>query len=97
MTPTTNRLHSVVLTAVVCFVAPMVLVGILVLGLYVIHYLPLIYVVGNLGLHLIETFLNVFGNGNLLTGLILIGLVCSFVGTLFDTYTIYRYCSFTED
>lgn len=44
-----------------------------------------------MGIEQILQFLQVFGSGSAMRGLLIICTVCSLVGVLFDTYTFYRY------
>lgn len=45
----------------------------------------------------ISHFLATFGSGSPVHGLVVIGLTCSFVGALFDTYAFYRYQNLRGD
>jgi len=42
------------------------------------------------------SFLAVFGTGSPLEGVLVIGMTCSIVGALFDTYAFYRYQSLND-
>jgi len=86
-----NFLRSLLLTSVFSFVAPIVLVGGAWISLSLIGYIP-----GLEGKSIAEQilqFLATFGSGNSFRGLVVIGLTCSLVGVLFDTYAFYRYQS----
>ncbi|MDJ0674206.1 MAG: hypothetical protein QNJ36_02195 [Calothrix sp. MO_167.B42] len=90
MTILTNFLRSLLLAVVFCFVAPMLLVGVCLLMVSVIGYLPPLQNLSEAMLNQILHFLSVFGNGTSFRGLCVISLTCSFVGGLFDTYAYYR-------
>ena len=88
-----NFLCSLLLAIVFSFVAPILLVGGVLVSLSLIGYIPgpegLAESVAEQILH----FLATFGSGNPFQGLVVIGLTCSLVGALFDTYAFYRYQS----
>jgi hypothetical protein len=86
-----NLLRSLVLTALLSFVAPIVLMTVLVVALCGIGYIPGLETIGQTGTTQLLTFLAVFGSGCPVQGILVIGLTCSLVGTLFDTYAFYRY------
>lgn len=90
MTIFTNFLRSLLLTIIFSFVAPMFLVGAVLLLLSLMGYFPglekLTEVIATQILH----FLATFGSGTSLRGLFVISLTCSFVGALFDMYAYYR-------
>lgn len=86
-----NLLRSLLLTGIFSFLAPVMLLSILLAGAEIVSYLPYLDAVGNNGVVQIAHFLQVFGNGSVLQGLMVIGLVGSVVGILFDTYTFYRF------
>ncbi len=54
-------------------------------------YVPGLETVSRMGSAQVAHVLNVFGSGSAIRGVLVIGLVCSSVGVLFDTYTFYRY------
>lgn len=86
-----NFLRSLVLTALLSFVAPIVLVTVLVVALSGIGYIPGLEVIGQAGTTQLLKFLAVFGSGCPVEGVLVIGFTCSIVGALFDTYAYYRY------
>ncbi|MBD2253600.1 hypothetical protein [Nostoc parmelioides] len=91
MTIFTNFLRSLVLTIIFSFVAPLCLIGGVLLFLSLGGYVPF---VGGLTAAIangIFNFLIIFGSGSALHGILVVGLTCSFVGALFDTYVYYRY------
>jgi hypothetical protein len=91
MTILTNFLRSLALTIVFCFVAPLILIGAVLFALPIIGHLPGLENLTGAIANLILQFLATFGGGSSLEGTIIIGLTCSFVGVLFDTYVHYRY------
>lgn len=84
-------LRSILITGIFSFITPtLFIIGVMVclsvLG-YVLPFSP----IRQAGLEQITHFLSVFGSGSSLNGLLVIGVVCSLVGILFDTYTFYRH------
>ncbi len=79
------------LTIVFSFVAPIFLVSGLLVSFSLIGHLPGLAAFSAAMSQGIAQFLAAFGSGNSWRGIAIIGLACSFVGALFDTYTFYRY------
>ncbi|MFH7027152.1 MAG: hypothetical protein ACHBN1_17560 [Heteroscytonema crispum UTEX LB 1556] len=90
MTIFTNFLRSLLLTIIFSFVAPMFLVGVILIALSAAGYFPGLQELSNAIATQISDFLAIFGSGTPLRGLFTISLTCSFVGGLFDTYAYYR-------
>lgn len=86
-----NFLRSLLLTSVLSFVAPILLLGGVLVSLSLIGYIPGLEGSTQLITEQILQFLATFGSGNPFQGLVVIGLTCSLVGALFDTYAFYRY------
>jgi len=86
-----NFLRSLVLTILLSFVAPIVLITVFLASLSAIGYVPGLESIGQTGTTQLLQFLAVFGSGCPLQGVIVIGFTCSLVGALFDTYSFYRY------
>jgi hypothetical protein len=86
-----NLLRSLLLTSIFTFLAPVLLICILLAGSAVISYVPHLEAFGSGSLEQIANFLKVFGSGSVWRGITVIGLVGSLVGILFDTYTFYRF------
>lgn len=86
-----NYLRSLVLTILLCFVAPIVVVTALFAAVGVVYYVPGLESLGQIGTKELLKFLAVFGNGCPVEGVMTIGSTCSLVGALFDTYAFYRY------
>ncbi|HEY9603504.1 MAG TPA: hypothetical protein V6C85_17950 [Allocoleopsis sp.] len=93
MTILPNFLRSLVLTTFLSFVAPIVLVSALLMLALGVGYFPGLETIGQIGTSQLLSFLAVFGTGSPLEGAVVIGLTCSLVGALFDTYAFYRYQS----
>lgn len=85
-----NFLRSLLLTSVLSFTAPVVIVVGMLGCLIAIGYLPNLETAGQVGVEQLSKFLETFGSGNSVQGLLTIGLACSLVGVLFDAYTFYR-------
>jgi hypothetical protein len=87
----TSFFRSLLLTVVFSFVAPIAIIGALLVTLSLIGYIPGLQQLTAAASNPILQFLAIFGSGNPLHGLIVIASTCSFVGVLFDTYVHYRY------
>jgi hypothetical protein len=96
MTILPNFLRSLALTTVLSFVAPIVLVSTLLVFALGVGYFPGLETVGQIGTSQLLSFLAVFGTGSPLEGVLVIGMTCSIVGALFDTYAFYRYQSLND-
>jgi hypothetical protein len=79
------------LTIVFSFLAPIFLVSGLLVSFSALGHLPGLTAISAAMSQGIAEFLAAFGSGNSWRGIVIIGLTCSFVGALFDTYTFYRY------
>jgi hypothetical protein len=86
-----HLLRSLLITGILSFIAPSLFIGVIWAVLILLSYIPLAESVGQVGVGQLLNFLTIFGNGSSIRGLLTIGLVCSLVGVLFDTYTFYRY------
>lgn len=86
-----NFLRSILLAGIFSFTLPIVAVGGVWGSLLLVGSIPQLAIVRRWGGEPIDRFLSVFGSGNALRGLLIIGCVCSLVGVLFDTYTFYRH------
>lgn len=84
-------LRSLLLTAVLSFVAPILLLGGTLVSVTFIRYIPGLQGIAQAIAEQIWQFLAAFGSGNSRQGVMVIGSTCSLVGVLFDTYTFYRY------
>jgi len=79
-------LRSLLLASFFSFAAPILLFSGVIAGLFLLSYIPSLRLFGQAGLEQICSFLTTFGSGQPLKGILIIGAVCSLVGTLFDTY-----------
>jgi hypothetical protein len=86
-----NLLRSLLLTGIFSFLAPVLLVGVILIFLAIVGHIPWLNAIGRVGVDQVLQFLKVFGSGSAVSGSFVIGVVCSLVGVLFDTYTFYRY------
>lgn len=91
-----NFLRSLVLTILLSFVAPIVLVTVLLAAFSIIGYVPGLETIGQASTTQLLKFLAVFGSGSPVQGITIIGFTCSLVGALFDAYTFYRYQSLSD-
>ncbi|QLE58432.1 hypothetical protein [Nostoc sp. TCL26-01] len=87
----TNFLRSLLLTIIFSFVAPLFLMGCMLLLLSAGSHVSLLQGVTEVIVARVLNFLVIFGSGSALHGILVISLTCSFVGALFDTYVYYRY------
>lgn len=90
-------LRSLLLTIILSFIAPLLLVGGGLVSLSLINYLPGLQGIGQAIVEQILQFLATFGSGSPFRGIIVISCTCSFVGALFDTYAFYRYQNLRGD
>jgi hypothetical protein len=85
-------LRSLVITAIMTFLIPLVLLGGILLLLTALQTLfPRIGAI-----HHLQGFLTILGSGSPRQGVLLVGTVSSLVGMLFDTYAFYRYQGLTH-
>jgi hypothetical protein len=85
-----SLIRSLILASFFSFIAPMLAIAIFVALLLLVGALPGLEALSEMAIAQVSLFLKVFGNGSPVQGLMLIGLVCSFVGVLFDSYILYR-------
>ncbi len=90
MTTLPSLFLSLLLTSIFSFLAPVLLLVLLLLTALGVSYLPASAAFGNASLDQIAHFLQIFGSGSGWRGVIVIGLVGSLVGVLFDTYSFYQ-------
>lgn len=92
-----HLLRSLTLTAIFSFLAPVLLIGAIVTSLILVSNLPHGEGIGQAAIAQVSYFLSIFGNGSVFRGVFVIGIVCSLVGVLFDTYTFYREHNFRDN
>ena len=86
-----NFLRSLLLTSLLSFAAPILLIGGIWVILCAIAFLPGLESISQSQTEMLIQFLATFGSGQPRQGLWVIGLTCSLVGALFDIYAFYRY------
>lgn len=96
MKPICNLLRSFVVTIVISFAFPVMLVlGLLTIALGM-TYVPGVESIGEVTLQQLTAFLNIFGAGSVFRGVIVIGLTLALVAGWFDIYTVYRLYQFKQ-
>jgi hypothetical protein len=90
MSMSLNFLRSLVLASILSFLMPVGFLGVLLLGLFLGGRTPFLEAPSQAALHQFLQFLATFGNGDAVEGLLVIGIVGSFVGVLFDTFVFYQ-------
>ncbi len=88
---------TLLLTIIFSFLAPIVLVGAILLTVSLIGLIPVFQTIGDAIDTQILQFLATFGTGAPLRGIFIISLTCSFVAILFDTYAFFREKNFHKD
>ncbi|MBD3880808.1 hypothetical protein IFO70_03465 [Phormidium tenue FACHB-886] len=86
-----HLLRSLLITSIFSFLAPILLISSLSLGLVILKHIPPMEAISQVGSDQLCNFLLIFGSGSSLRGLITLSLVSSLVSVLFDAYTFYRY------
>ncbi len=85
-----NFLRSLSLAVLLSFFAPMLLMSGSLASTWLIACIPGLGSIGQIP-NILISFLDTFGGGCALQGMLTIGLVCGFVGALFDIYTFYSF------
>jgi hypothetical protein len=86
-----NFLRSILLTGLLSFIAPLLLIGAGLTGFSLIGLVPSLQGLGHSGEELILQFLATFGSGCPLQGFLVIGITFGLVGALFDTYASFQH------
>lgn len=86
-----NFLRSLFLAALFSFFAPLLLVSGSLASTWVLTCIPGLESLGQIPANMLLAFLDTFGNGCAVQGMLTIGLVCGFVGALFDIYVFYSF------
>ncbi len=86
-----SYLLSLLLTIIFSFITPILLIGGALVSVFLIGHIPGLHAISQAITEHILQFLATFGSHNPWRGIVVIGLTCSLVGALFDTYTFYRY------
>lgn len=92
-----NFLRSLLLTIVLSFITPTLLIGGVLASMFLLKYVPGLQGIGQIIASAMQQFLATFGSGSAWRGLCTIGMTCSLVGALFDTYAFYRYQNLRGD
>ncbi|MDX2240549.1 MAG: hypothetical protein NW224_07700 [Leptolyngbyaceae cyanobacterium bins.302] len=82
-------LRSLLVTSFMSFLAPLVMVGGGVVILALVAYLPGLTSISQILTSQILQFLATFGNGDAISGSVVIGFAFMLVGALFDIYSFY--------
>ncbi len=85
-----NYVRSLLLTMLISFTVPVAILGIGLAGLSITSHFPGVALIAQITLQQMLIFLKIFGSGRAMDGLCIIGITCSLVGGLFDTYTYYQ-------
>lgn len=86
-----NLFRSLLLSVLLSFVTPVLLLTGVLGTLLAASYVPGIALLGKLGESQILSFLSIFGDGYPIQGVFIIGLTCGMVGGLFDVFNFYLY------
>ncbi|MEA5616934.1 hypothetical protein VB711_03625 [Cronbergia sp. UHCC 0137] len=86
----TNFLRSLVITTIFSFIAPIILIGGVLLFFSLLGFIPGLQSLADYIPNQIMHFLATFGSGSSLHGLLVISFTCCFVGAIFDVYAYYR-------
>lgn len=81
-----NYLRSLLLTMLISFIVPVSILVIGLAGLSMSSHFPGVAPIAHTTFQQILTFLKIFGSGSAIGGLFIIGITCSLVGGIFDTY-----------
>lgn len=85
------KFFRLLLTTAFSFVAPVILIGTIILGLCLVGFVPGFEILCQSGIETLAQFLETFGNGSPIEGIFAIGFTFAIVGAIFETYTSYRY------
>ena len=84
-------LRSLSLAVVLSFFAPMLLMSGSLASTWLLTCVPGLESIGQIPTDLLLGVLDTFGSGCPVQGMLTIGLVCGFVGALFDIYVFYSF------
>jgi hypothetical protein len=96
MQPITAFLASLLMTAIISFLLPLVVIGTLWLGLVGLTVAVPWISLGHQALAYLLQFLAILGSGSPWQGVVVIGIASGAVGILFDTFAFYRFQSFSH-
>ncbi|MDJ1174859.1 hypothetical protein [Roseofilum capinflatum] len=83
-------IRSLCLAIVLSFVAPWIIIGGVMIGLDLGTQIPGLTTLSQAGESFIWHILAIFGNGEPLEGLLVLGVTSSLVGAMFDAFAFYR-------
>ncbi len=81
--------QSLIVASLMSFVLPLLIMGGIVVVLALVAYVPGFATVSQIVTNQVLQFLGTFGNGDAIGGAVVISLVFTLVGALFDTYSFY--------
>mgnify|MGYP000255766891 CR=1 FL=1 len=84
-----NFLRSLFLAVLLSFFAPMLLMSGSLASTWLLTCIPGVGSIGQVPATMLLAFFDTFGSGSTVQGMLTIGLVCGFVGALFDIYVFY--------
>ncbi|HEY9737413.1 MAG TPA: hypothetical protein V6D06_14065 [Trichocoleus sp.] len=96
MRQVSRRLFSLGFTALVSFLLPLIMIGMVGLGLSGLKITALTADFSQQGWQHLLQFLSILGNGNPWHGVLTVGLTSSVVGVLFDTFASSRFEGFSH-
>lgn len=88
-----NFLRSLALAVFFSGIAPTIPISGFLASTWVISCIPGLESIGQFTTRMLLAFLDTFGSGCAWQGMLIISLVCAFVGALFDIYTFYSFQS----
>jgi hypothetical protein len=88
-----NFLRSLALAILFSAIAPTIPISGFLASTWLLSCIPGLESVGQLTTNMLLAFLDTFGSGSAWQGMLIISLVCGFVGALFDIYTFYSFQS----
>ncbi|MBE9229173.1 hypothetical protein IQ264_27600 [Phormidium sp. LEGE 05292] len=91
------KFFRLLLTTALSFVAPVILIGAIIVGLCVVGFVPGFEILCQSGIEGLAKFLEIFGGGSPMEGVLAIGFTFALVGAIFDTYASYRYQTLRGD
>ncbi len=86
----TQLLRSILLTCILTFTTPILIIGSIQGILLMLTYIPILTGIGHIGISQICCFLAIFGEGSIWYGMLVISATFAIVGILFDTVNFYR-------
>jgi hypothetical protein len=91
MSKLNSFLRSLLITSILSFLAPLLLIGSIAIALIALNQIPQLGKFSQVGFEQLSHFLLIFGSGSSLYGVLTLCVVSSLVSILFDAYTFYRY------